>query len=278
MTYRIAACNWMLRPTQSWDQFSSHLAEVVGHASGCDLLVLPECMILELAGPSPISPPAELAAHLAERAERYELLLLGLAAEHQITIVGGSHFQNDKTGILNVAAVASADGSLTRHPKHKLTQYEVREWGLRAGHGLVRCRDQNLGVLVCYDCEFPEAGRLLAEAGVTVLTAPAYTETRRGFQRVRWSCMARAIENQTVVVHSSLVGSLGGEPVPQAVGSSAILVPSVEPFPESAILAETGWNEEGLAVAEIDLADLALSRNQGDVRNWHDRANDWELR
>lgn len=278
MTYRIATSNWELQPTLDYEAFEQHLRSVVKSASGADLLVLPECLISELAGQAPSANPAELVRHLASYASAYEASLLDLAREFGISIVGGSHFKELESGIQNVSAFATPDGRLTRHAKHKLTQYEADEWKLVPGTHLGLTADPCVGVLVCYDCEFPEAGRLLSEAGILILAVPAFTETIRGFQRVRWSCQARAIENQIVVVHSSLVGTLGGEPVPQAVGNSAILAPSIEPFPESAILTETSWGESGVAVAEVDLGLITQARSSGDVRNWADRANDWVLR
>jgi len=80
------------------------------------------------------------------------------------------------------------------------------------------------------------------------------------------------------VIHSSLVGALGREPVPSTYGSSAILAPAVRQFPANGILAETEMNEEGLIIADLDLDLLEEARNTGDVRNWHDRhASDWPL-
>ncbi|MBV6457389.1 MAG: (R)-stereoselective amidase [Fimbriimonadaceae bacterium] len=276
MAYRIAACNWKLRPSTEWSDFRDHLFEVLDECVGADIVVLPECVMLELAGERPAKPPQELVASLSELADRYEALLLQAASERLQAIVGGSHFRSDGGSYLNLTAVASGN-RLTLHPKHKLTQYEVQEWDLSPGPSLTRCGQPDLGILICYDSEFPEAGRLLAESGIKILAVPAYTETRRGFQRVRWSCQARAIENQIFVVHASLCGSLGGEPVPQAVGTSAVIAPSIEPFPESAILAETGWGEAGVAMADVDLDILDRARSEGDVRNWNDRADDWRL-
>src|SRR3569832_94081 len=126
-------------------------------------------------------------------------------------------------------------------------------WQRVPGQNLIRMHDSRLGVTICYDSEFPESGRALAEEGVLVQCVPAFTETQRGFQRVRWSCRARAIENQNFVVHASLVGSLGREPAPSTYGSSAILTPSIEPFPIEAVLAETELGEEGVIVADLDL-------------------------
>jgi predicted amidohydrolase len=80
------------------------------------------------------------------------------------------------------------------------------------------------------------------------------------------------------MIHASLLGHLNGEPVPMTYGSSAILAPSVEPFAESAILAETELHQPGIAIAELDFQLLLESRESDDVRNWYDRnASDFRI-
>jgi predicted amidohydrolase len=183
---------------------------------------------------------------------------------------------SDDGQIRNVCHVVDSRGEhTTAQEKVKLTTYEREVWKIAPGRGLSTLPDQQTSVLICYDSEFPEAGRALAERGVLLFCVPAFTETMHGFHRVRHSCHARAIENQVFVVHSSLVGSLGREPVPNAVGSSAILAPSFEPFPANGVLAETTMNEEEIAVAKLDFNALRKAREEGDVRNWHDRDAEW---
>jgi predicted amidohydrolase len=180
---------------------------------------------------------------------------------------------------VNTAIVLNPDGSVTTDvPKVVLTQYETNEWRLIPGQGLRSLPDERVGVTVCYDSEFPESGRSLAESGVCVQCVPAFTETEHGFHRVRASCRARAVENQIFVVHASLFGSLGREPVPNAVGSAAVMAPCSSPFPSNGVLAETPVNAEGVAYAELDFDALALARTAGDVRNWEDRSKgDWSV-
>jgi predicted amidohydrolase len=61
------------------------------------------------------------------------------------------------------------------------------------------------------------------------------------------------VENQVFVLHASLVGDIGREPVPESYGSSAIIAPSMAPFPMEAILAETPLNEDALVVENLDI-------------------------
>ena len=100
---------------------------------------------------------------------------------------------------------------------------------------------------------------------------PSWAESQRAFQRLRWGCLARAVENQSFVVHASLVGELGFEPVRSTYGNSAIISPSVDPFPVEAILRETEMNEEGVALADLDVALLTEVRASSPVANWQDR-------
>jgi predicted amidohydrolase len=278
---KIAAVAWKLRTIRSDSEFFGHFYDLVNeaHAKGAEVVVLPELQVLELLNIEP-----DLAEHLAPRylaqyAEALEDWLKRISGSSGMTLVGGSYFKETPEGIVNACAVADPVRGLALGTKNNLTTYERQVWNLHPGHGLAKPHDARLGVTICYDCEFPESGRALAEEGVLVQCVPAFTETQRGFQRVRWSCKARAIENQNFVVHTSLLGTLGREPVPETYGSSAILTPSVEPFPVDAVLAETPLGEEGVAVAELDLSMLEQARDNGDVRNWNDRhSGDWLMR
>lgn len=264
---KVAAISWEVRIIRHEQEFFDHLEAFIHRAADADLIVLPELPVLELMALHPEVPALQIPKVLENYADRYESELRRLETETQARIVGGSHIRGNRN-------VCLFDGQ--RQPKNILTQWEAVEWALEPGAGLFP--SGAVGVTICYDVEFPPAGRALAEAGVLVHCVPSYTETRHGYQRVRWSCLARAIENQVFVVHASLIGSLGREPVPSTCGSSAIIAPSVPPFPEIAILAETALGKEGIAVAELDLEALLRSRESGDVRNWHDRdRGDWRV-
>ena len=277
---RVAAYSWEVEQLTGESQFWAKLEHVCeeAHALGVQHLVLPESIILEMAGLFPELRGQELIARLAEFEEEFVQRAVQNAEQAELSLVAGSHFASCDGLIYNVS-LHFAEGSITVQKKNVMTQFESVEWlvqghqGLKLSHYQVDC-----ATLICYDSEFPEAGRSLAEAGVLLINVPAYTETQRGFQRVRWCANARAIENQVYVIHASLLGSLGREPVPKTYGSSAVLCPSVLPFPARAVLAETELNEPGFAVAELDFEALLGSREQDDVRNWHDRhASDWRI-
>ena len=272
MRLRAAAIALRLRFVKSDSGYFGHLHDLLSeaHDEGAQLAVLPELHVLELL---PLA--GDLNERLAPRyliqyAEALEQWISRIADSSGMTIVGGSHFKEIDGEIRNVAPIAVPGQPLILAEKNNLTRYEADFWKIANGKGLSLV-DPGVGVTVCYDSEFPEAARALAEAGMKVQAVPAWTETRRGFQRVRWSCLARAVENQTFVIHSSLLGGFGNEPVPESFGSSAIIAPSVEPFPMEAILRETPLNEEGVVVADLDYDALEASRTKGEVTNWSDR-------
>jgi predicted amidohydrolase len=278
---RVAAVAWKLRDVRSDSEFFGHFYDLVNeaHAKGAEVVVLPELQVLELLNIEKDLAEHKAARYLAQYADAIEEWLRRISCSSGMTLIGGSYFKETPDGLVNVCAVADPARGLALGTKNNLTTYERQMWGLHPGHGLAKPHDARLGVTICYDSEFPESGRALAEEGVLVQCVPAFTETQRGFQRVRWSCKARAIENQNFVVHASLLGSLGREPAPSTYGSSAILTPSIEPFPVKSVLGETKLGEEGVVVADLDLDMLEKARESGDVRNWNDRhSGDWLMR
>lgn len=265
-----AAINYEIRPVPDFNGFIAHMDELIeaAAAQGAQLIVFPESIDLERLAYAPEVSDAQVKDFLARDTQRTFDYLQKISAEKDITIIGGSHMFDTGAGVVNRALIVQR-GRMTFQDKLILTQYEIAPWGLMPGAGLYPVGD--IGVTVCYDSEFPSSGRALADAGVLVQCVPAYTETRYGFQRVRWSCQARAIEHQNYVIHTSLVGNLGREPIVSTFGNSAILCPSFEPFPISGALAQTADNVEAIAIADLDLDLLYAVRNSGDVRNFNDR-------
>lgn len=108
-----------------------------------------------------------------------------------------------------------------------MTRFEREEFGIAPGDGL-RVFDTALGrigILVCYDAEFPLIARAMVEAGAEILLVPASTETERGYWRVRIGAQARALENQCIAVQARRSGRRNGArrsmPTSARPGSSA---------------------------------------------------------
>jgi predicted amidohydrolase len=277
---RVAAVTWGVREIRSPEEFFSHLTALVTEAVGCSarLIVLPELFEVELLSLFGDGEEHEVVGHLVPFCDHLDDSLRRLATRHGIVIVGGSHLRQSAQGIINVATIAWPDGRLFYQPKNCRTMWEQTPWGLAYQTGLMKFPDPRLGVLVCYDSEFPEAARTLAEDGVQLLCVPSYCESQHGYQRVGWSCQARAIENEMFVVHTSIVGPIQRFSLGTGYGRSSIIAPSKPPFPDSAMLAQSPLNEEGIAIADLDFAQLATCRESGDARPWSDRrVSDWKI-
>ena len=87
------------------------------------------------------------------------------------------------------------------YEKIHVTPDEQKFWGLSQG-SQVKTFDTDcgrIGILICYDVEFPELSRLMADQGMQILFVPFNTDTQNAYNRVRICAQARAIENECYV-------------------------------------------------------------------------------
>ncbi|WP_299060810.1 bifunctional GNAT family N-acetyltransferase/carbon-nitrogen hydrolase family protein [uncultured Polaribacter sp.] len=215
----------------------------------------------------------ELAKFTPEVVERFSKL----AISYNINIITGS-MPEIKDGLLyNVGYICKRDGTLGRYEKLHVTPNEAKVWGLQGGSELKTFDTDcgKVGVLICYDSEFPELSRLLAEEGMDILFIPFLTDTQNGYSRVRHCAQARAIENECYV---AIAGSVGNLPKVNNMdiqyAQSMVFTPCDFSFPANGIKAEATTNTEMILIADVDL-DLLKDLNQfGSVRNLKDRRTD----
>jgi len=205
-------------------------------------------------------------------------MMEGLAISYNINIIGGSHPTRHRSGeIRNTSYVFLRDGSVYTQDKIHPTPDETYWWNIKGGNR-VDAIDTDcgpIGVLVCYDSEFPELPRHLADQGVLLLFVPFCTDERRGYLRVRYCCHARAIENQIYVITSGVVGNLPNvENMDIHYAESSILTPCDFAFARDGIAADTAPNTETIAFADLRLSDLRVARQSGATRNFRDRRFD----
>ncbi len=112
-----------------------------------------------------------------------------------------------------------------------------------------------LGFVICYDVEFPENVRRLAQAGATLVIAPTALPVSPYSRFIaRQVVPVRAFENQ---VHLTYVNHCGADEHFRYAGLSSIVAP------DGSLLAEAGETGEALLYADIrreDFAD-ALAQN-----------------
>jgi len=282
---KLAAAAYPLTWFDRFDGYAAHLAVWVGDAvaAGAQLLTFPEYGAMELASLGGRSVSEDLEAALQEVARwkpAVDALHVELAAKHGVHILGASGPVFEGPRPVNRATLYGPGGIIGHQDKQIMTRFERETWDVVAGRGL-QVFDTDLGrigVVICYDSEFPLLARALVEQGAEILLAPSCTDTFAGFTRVRVGSMARALENQCVVVHSPTVGLCDFCPaVDENVGAASIYGPPDRGFPPSGILAETALNAPGWAIAEVSLEAIREVRRDGGVLNhthWaeqHDR-------
>lgn len=274
---KIAAAAYPLDYFDSFDAYAAKIAAWVAEAAGngAALLVFPEYGAMELGSLGGRGVAADLEACLHEVARwkpRVDTLHAELAARHGVHILGASapFFPEGAARPVNRATFYGPAGILGHQDKQIMTRFERETWFVDPGRGLTLFDTPlgRIGVVICYDSEFPLLSRALVEAGAEILLAPSCTDSLRGFTRVRVGAMARALENQCVVVHAPTVGLCDFCPaVDENVGRAAIYGPPDLGFPEDGILAQTALNVPGWAYAEISLEAVAEVRRAGGVLN-----------
>jgi predicted amidohydrolase/predicted N-acetyltransferase YhbS len=278
---RVATVQFQMRRIATIDEFEEQVEYWVDVAAdyNSDFVCFPELFTLELLSIEEKKlEPAQAIEKVTEYTERFVAFMEGLAVSYNINIIGGSHPTRMPNGdIRNIAYVFLRDGSVHTQDKLHATPSERRWWNIKGGQGanviLTDCGP--IGVMICYDSEFPEIARHLTNQGALLLFVPFCTDERRGYLRVRYCCHARAVENQCYVVTSGVVGNIPNvENMDVHYAESAILTPSDFAFARDGVAADTAPNTETIAIADLSLDDLLTSRRSGVVQNLHDRRFD----
>lgn len=261
-------------PLDWFDGFAAYRAKIerwVADARGADLLVFPEYGAMELAslGGRGVAGDLERSLHeVARHAEAAGALHDGLARRHGCHILAASGPVFVGVRPVNRAVLYGPQGVIGHQDKQVMTRFERETWHVEGAPGLRLFQTLlgRIGILICYDAEFPLLGRRLAEAGAELLLVPSCTDSVAGFNRVRIGAMARALESQCVVVHAPTVGDCGWSPaVDENRGRAAIYGPPDGFWPETGIIAEGQMDRPGWVVAEVDLSRVAKSRTHGAV-------------
>ncbi len=278
---RVATVQFQARKVESFDEFMANIEYFVDVTSDyrSDFVVFPELFTLQLLAleTKKLSPSESIEA-LTRYTPRFVEAMRKLAISYNINIIGGSHPTQTEDGeIQNVAYVFLRDGSVHEQEKIHPTPNERHWWNIHGGDQVAAIQTDcgPIGVLVCYDSEFPEFARRLVDEGARLLFVPFCTDNRQSYLRVRYCAQARAIENQCYVVMSGNVGNLPNvENMDIQYAQSCILTPCDFPFARDGIAAECTENVETVAVADLDMMDISWARAEGTVRNLRDRRFD----
>ncbi len=276
---RVGAVQWKMRQVASFQEFLAQVEYFVGVVGDykADFALFPEYFNFPLMIQFNQDNPAQAIRELAGYTERLRDEMVRLAVQHNVNIIAGSMPEYRDQSLHNVSYLCRRDGSWEAQYKLHVTPDETGYWGLKGGSqlGLFETDVGKVGVLVCYDVEFPELARLLAVQGLQMLFVPYWTDTKNAYERVRRCAQARAIENECFVVMTGSVGNLPNvENMDIQYSQAAVFTPSDYAFPHDCIAAEATPNTEMTLIADLDLDKLKELRRQGSVRNLRDRRLD----
>ena len=276
---RLGLIQWQMRPYKDIDELLQQAEFFIDAVSDyrSDFALFPEFFNAPLMAENNHLPEPQAIRELAAHTDTIVQKFSEFSVAYNINIISGSMPEIKGDRLYNVGYLCKRDGTVERYEKIHVTPDEAKVWGMQGGNE-IRTFDTDcgkIGVLICYDSEFPELSRLLADEGMDILFVPFLTDTQNGYSRVRNCAQARAIENECYV---AIAGSVGNLPnvhnMDIQFAQSMVFTPCDFSFPTNGIKAEATPNTEMILIADVDL-DLLRELNQfGAVTNLKDRRLD----
>ncbi len=276
---RLGLVQWQMRlykdMTELMQQAEYFIDAVSAYRS--DFALFPEFFNAPLMADDNHLPESQAIRELAKYTPKIVQKFSELAISYNINVITGSMPELRNGLLYNVGYLCRRDGTTERYEKLHVTPDEAKVWGMQGGN-VLKTFDTDcgkIGVLICYDSEFPELSRILADEGMDILFIPFLTDTQNGYSRVRHCAQARAIENECYVASAGSVGNLPKvHNMDIQFAQSMVFTPCDFSFPANGIKAEATTNTEMILIADVDI-DLLRELNQfGSVRNLRDRRKD----
>ena len=276
---RIGIVQWQMRSLTSIEDLLQQIEFYVDTVSSykADIVMFPEFFNAPLMALSNDPSPSAAIRTLADYTDEVREKIIHMALSYNINIIAGSMPEYNNKQLHNVSYLCRRDGTWDKQYKLHVTPDEAHYWGLRGGNKL-QVFDTDIGkigILICYDVEFPELARMLSDMDMKILFVPYWTDTKNAYLRVRRCAQARAIENECYVAITGSVGNLPRvENMDIQYSQSAVFSPSDFAFPHDAVVAEATPNTEMTLIADLDLDLLKDLNSTGSVRNLRDRRKD----
>lgn len=217
-------------------------------STGADLLIVPEAFL------SGYAIGRAAAQRLAEPVDgEMASAVARIARRSSIAVVYGFAERGSDQKIYNAASFVSEAGEhLAVHRKLHLFQ-SVDAEQFSPGHDrppVVAWNGWNVGLAICYDIEFPETVRMLAEDGADLICTP--TANMVGFEQVsRLIVPARAYESQLYIAYANYCGA---DETFSYAGTSVIASPTGD------LCAAASPDAEEILTADLDRATLEEAR------------------
>lgn len=273
---RVSATQFELRALKEPDEFWERVESLVKQASSEDsqLILFPEYFALPWLMCHTNQEFDEALDKFDDIKADFHGRFEALSKQYQLIIVAGSLPVMMRVRRVNRSFIYLPDGRRFEQDKQNMTRFEDEVWKISAGHPNIRFwewKGAGLGVAINYDIEFFAYTRELTKKDVDLILVPSCTADVHGYWRVRHCSQARAVESQTYVIMSSLVGSGLSLPKLSAVyGRGGIFTPCDVDFPEEGVLAVGELNQEGVVTKALDISLLHKVRVEGTVLNRRD--------
>jgi predicted amidohydrolase/GNAT superfamily N-acetyltransferase len=278
---RLGLVQWQMRHFKNIDAFYEQVeffVNVMGDYKS-DFVLFPELFNTPLLAPFNKLSERDSMIELAKLSEEIKNKISELAISYNVNIISGSMpvFDHDNNDLYNVSYLLHRDGRIDEYRKIHITPNEKKYYGMKGGNE-IRVFDTDcgqIGLVICYDVEFPELPRILADQGMKVLFVPYLTDTQNAYIRVRHCAAARAIENECYVAIAGCVGNLPGvNNMDIQFGQAAVFTPSDFAFPSNAVKGEATPNTEMTLIVDVDLNLLKDLHHNGSVQVMNDRRKD----
>ncbi len=278
-TVRLGLVQWQMRPYSGFEELMQQAEYFIDALAAykSDFALFPEYFNAPLMAAYNEHSVSESIRELAKYTQMIRERFSQLSIKYNINIITGSMPEIIDGHLFNVGNLCRRDGTMERYEKIHVTPDEEKVWGLQGGDNIQTFDTDcgKIGILICYDSEFPELSRIMAEEGMQILFVPFLTDTQNAYARVRLCAQARAVENECYVAIAGSVGNLPAvENMDISYAQSAVFTPCDFAFPSNGIKAEATANAEMILVADVNLDLLKQLHNHGAVKNLKDRRLD----
>jgi predicted amidohydrolase len=199
-----------------------------------DLICLPEHWLPEQQIPTPINPIP---------------ILQNIAREHGIDIVGGAFYEQVHNTVRLSSPIISSKGKLLGR-QFKVHLFRSENKIAKAGdqYNIFKMIHYKLGVLVCYDVDFPEPSRIYASRGAEIIACPSRI-VKPGVKPWRQYVTVRCLENRMPIIAPNVYS------LPMFDGHTTIMSLQEEPRTHIALptLGSLDVKGNGVLFQDIDL-------------------------
>jgi predicted amidohydrolase len=215
-------------------------------SAGAQLLVFPECFLTGYVTRSPMNIVADVSEETREE-------LVQISAQTGLALIVGSYARlNDS--LVNAAFVVDPEKGLIGTYRKQMLYGAWEKATFQRGKSPLTFtyRGWRIGLLICFDVEFPEIVRALARQGCDLVVVP--TALMEPYDNVARHVIAtRALENQMFVAYANRTG---------CESSNIYVGRSVIAGPNGAVIAQAGDDTEQMLLGNLSRAEAIAIREE----------------